>query len=215
MGKSKGVHVSYPKGFDTELSSKIEQVASAITKQVDVERYGEKILASSGSLMSAVVIYLIASPFVNSFLEELGAAAARSLKSLLVHVIGRVRRKGLRSYAWDDRKKAERLHKKQLTRKELNAQLKRIGTPNPPVAIRCQLETWYGVDFIFPDDITAKDAGRALSSIAEILASRRTDLQAAADCIGDFDANLRYDHYEYVFRNNKWNATSGVSRSRS
>jgi len=212
MNKDYDLIVTCPDQIGNKLASDIECGAQLITPKFKIVKSNKK-QPRAMAFTEAVLTFIIflSSGLVAGFVNELGAGGARSLKEFFCALITKVKRHNYRKITQEDCEKEYRLSRvsDKIDKKQLKLQLDNIGIPSPPLSIRFQLSNYYTVDFIFPDDITPKQAQRALSTIKEKLALHLLFAEALPELeskYNDIHHILVHSDFErvYIYSNGEW-----------
>lgn len=132
------ISLHYPKSLDeNRLIDAIAVQLATISPSVSIkEKKPDTHLCVSANDLVSVIVILIAEPFLNAFLKELGAESARSLKSQLVKLLSKVRKKNFMTISVDKLEEAAEILKEGGGAKAKSKKLAQLGRRAPLLEIR-------------------------------------------------------------------------------
>lgn len=207
------------KGNPAEAST-IQVVYSSALPQADLDELYEQLSASfrnvsmqsreygllaalEWALPAAVIIYIIAKPILDGFLQEIGAGGSRRLRTTLGKIFTKVKQRNLRWASLSDveRELAKIKEEKRHLEEDKPLWIPSAGHPAPVLSVEVELENTYSsAKFVFSHELDESALLNALESLSVAVARATAEARSWQEMMKRDPAFRGIRPITYVYR---------------
>lgn len=161
-------------------------------------------LASEWALPASLIIYIIAKPILDGFLQEIGAGGSRSLKAALCKVFSKVKQRNIRWASLSEVEAESGIGRKQKKRRSDQDKPRRIpsvGRPASVLSVEVELEnTLSSAKFVFSHELDESAVLEALESLSIAVARATAEARSWQEMMKRHRILFRGIQPIYVYR---------------